>query len=65
MTLLYVVVDIGITPSVLLYGSSLLVVIRTNYVKAFVHPKWFKNFGFKEPNVELDKKVVDMDCEIA
>lgn len=33
-------------------------------MKAFVHPEWFKNFGFKEPNVELDEKVVNMDCEI-
>jgi hypothetical protein len=39
MTLLYVVVNIAITRNVLLYGSSLLVIIRTNYVKAFVHPK--------------------------
>jgi hypothetical protein len=36
--LLFVVVGIGITHGVLLYGSNLLIVARTNYVRAlFIH----------------------------
>jgi hypothetical protein len=36
--LLFVVVGIGITHGVLLYGSILLIVARTNYVRAlFIH----------------------------
>jgi hypothetical protein len=65
MTLLYTVVDIHITLGVLLYGSSLLVIVRTNYVKALFIHSGLRALDMWSLIAKLDEKAVNMDCEIA